>query len=73
MNLFKDQVMISDRICSGKKKMQTPIKTDNKLFVCPKCRQVWELERKSNGKKRLLTYDHIPRYGKKREICMGCK
>ena len=52
MNLFKDQVMISDRICSNKKKMQTPIKTDSKLFVCPKCRQVWELERKSNGKKR---------------------
>jgi len=73
MNLFKDQVMISDRICSGKKKVQTPIKVDNKLFACPKCRKVWELERKTNGTRRLVTYTHIPRYGKKREVCMGCK
>ena len=72
MNLFKDQVMISDRICSGKKKMQTPIKTDNKLSTCPKCRKVWEYDRKASGKNRIIRYDHIPRYGKKEKICEFC-
>jgi hypothetical protein len=72
MNLFKDQVVISERI-AGKKKHNPLKKSDTKLFVCPKCRQVWEIVRKTNGTRRLVTYTHIPRYGKKREICRGCK
>ncbi len=70
MSLFRDQVMISERV--HRKKIQSPIKADNKLFLCPKCRKIWELERKSNGKQKLLRYDHIPRYGKKQKICEFC-
>ena len=71
MSLFRDQVMISERV-TGTGKKQSPIKTDNKLFLCPSCRCVWEIERKTNGTKRQLTYDHIPRYGKKKVICQRC-
>ena len=73
MSLFRDQIIISDRICIGKKKMQSPIKTDSKLFLCPKCRKTWEWERNSNGIKKLLKYDHIPRYGKKKQVCRDCE
>ena len=70
MSLFRDQVAISERV--HKKRIQSPIKTDNRLFLCPNCRCVWEIERKTNGTKRQLTYDHIPRYGKKKVICQRC-
>ena len=52
MSLFRDQIIISDRICVGKRKIQSPIKTDSKLLLCPKCRKTWEWERNSNGIKK---------------------
>lgn len=72
MNLFRDQVMIAERTVKNKGH-KAPIKTDNKLFLCPKCRRTWEWERNSNGIKKLLRYDHIPRYGKKKQICRDCE
>ena len=72
MNLFKDQIMISDRI-AGQKKRNPIKKSDSKLFVCPKCRNVWEIIRKTNGTSRLVSYTHIPRYGKSKEVCRKCK
>ena len=52
---------------------QTPIKADNKLFLCTICRNVWEYERNSNGTKKLLRYDHLPRYGKSKKVCEVCE
>ena len=71
MSLFRDQVKISERTVKNKGH-KAPIKTDNNLFLCPKCRKTWELERKSNNKQKLIRYDHIPRYGKKQKICEFC-
>jgi len=71
MSLFRDQVKVSDRV-TGTGRKQSPIKTDSKLFLCPRCRCVWEIERKTSGAKRQLTYNHIPRYGKKQKICEFC-
>jgi hypothetical protein len=72
LNLFKDQVKISDRV-TGTGRKQTPIKTDNRLFLCPECRMVWEFQRKWDNGKKILRYDHIPRYGKKKKICRDCE
>jgi len=71
LNLFKDQVKISDRV-TGTGRKQTPIKTDNRLFLCPECRMVWEFQRKWDNGKKILRYDHLPRYGKKKKICKIC-
>lgn len=54
----------------GKK---SPIKADNKLFLCPICRNVWEYKRNSNGSRKLLRYNHLPRYGKTKIVCESCK
>ena len=51
---------------------QTPIKADNKLFLCPTCRNVWEYKRNSNGSRKLLRYNHLPRYGKSKKVCEVC-
>ena len=72
MSLFRDQVKISERTVKNKRH-KAPIKTDNKLFLCPKCRMVWEFQRKWDNGKKVLKYDHIPRYGKKKQICRDCE
>ena len=75
MSIFEELINASldMRLRYANTDRQTPIKADNKLFLCPKCRNVWEYERNSNGTKKLLRYDHLPRYGKSKKVCEVCE
>jgi|TARA_R100000084_G_scaffold21041_3_gene7151 hypothetical protein len=49
--------------------------SDGYLKYCTKCRKVWENNSRIGGSSKdvINYYDDFPTYGKKREICRGCK
>jgi hypothetical protein len=50
-------------------------KVDQTVYFCTKCEKVWEYKLNGSGyyHNNIIYYKHIPSYGKKRKICMGCK
>jgi len=49
----------------------TPVKKDHGLRYCTKCNHTWEYWWQS-GNSFFQKYNHMPTYGKKRQLCNDC-